>query len=195
MAKMVSVPIMVCLGTESECRRPPKLLFHLITLAAQVRAQVKIDWTGKWASASDIQSYAWMKGGRRGSGQCGSLRGLQSSYPHYPYLHHTSIVPLPYLQHTSTVPPPYLYHTPTIPSPYLHHTSTISKRTKLIQYFIKLYRTVQYHTCNSVEGGLRSFARLQRPSGSPVIKTNLHLPMQIPGSHCHHHHLPHHHSE
>ena len=135
------------------------------------------------------------------------------AYPYLPYHTSSTILPLPFLlYHTSsTIPPPPYHpcHTKTILYPYFYYTvpylyHAVPVWCPLCTILKKLYYTVPYlyfsvPTCTmpvpclscSVAGGLRSFARLQRPSGSPVIKTNLHLPMQIPGSHhyhCYHHH-------
>ena len=185
MAKRVSVPILVRLRTQSECRRPPKLLFNCITFIfkSAVRGaggnRLNVGVKMKISIRYSILSSCLNEGRKKREWPVGLFTRIAEPEP-----------PLPT---TSTLP-------------------SMSKRTKLIQYLIKLHSTVQYQTCSIMGGsdtcssapipavayvqeGLRSFARLRWPSGSPVIKTNLHLPMQIPGSHHHHHHFPDHHSE
>ena len=176
MAKRISVPILVRMRTQSECRRPPKLLFNCITFIfkSAVRGaggnRLNVGVKMKISIRYSILSSCLNEGRKRREWPVGLFTRIAEPEP-----------PLPT---TSTLP-------------------SMSKRTKLIQYLIKLYRTVHKHkggsdTCSPpavayVQEGLRSFARLRWPSGSPVIKTNLQLPMQIQGSHHHHHYHDHDH--
>ena len=118
MAKRVCVPNLVRLRTQSECRRPPKLLFNCITFIFKsavrgpggnrlnVRVKMKI------SIRYSILSSCLNEGRKKREWPVGLFTRIAEPEP-----------PLPT---TSTLP-------------------SMSKRTKLIQYLIKLYRTVHKH--------------------------------------------------
>ena len=123
MAKRVSVPILVRLRTQSECRRPPKLLFNCITFifksavrgAGGNRLNVRVKM--KISIRYSILSSCLNEGRKKREWPVGLFTRIAEPEPP---------LPLHYLCITSTIP-------------------SMSKRTKLIQYLIKLYRTVHKH--------------------------------------------------
>ena len=112
-----------------------------------------------------------MKGGRRGSGQCRSLRGLRSPNPYlchllYQYLYHTYTCAIYCTILHLYVPVPH-----TVPHSYMCHLLYQYLSTPISVPYIYLYHLL-YHT----------YACTSSP---PIplltaVKTNFHLPIQIP---------------